>query len=154
MKILVVSDSHHQYSILERILHKEPDCEMIVHLGDGAEDLDFCLPYTAHKEIRRVLGNNDSIALGLQKEQVFTKEGVTVLACHGHRYNVYFGLQNLYFAAQNNNARVCLYGHTHVPKADETDGLLFLNPGAARDGRWALLHLENGSVKYELKSLA
>ena len=152
MKILVVSDSHQKQTNLEMILKKESDCDMIVHLGDGAEDLDFCLPLTAHKEVRRVLGNNDPIALGLQKEQVFEKEGVTLMACHGHKYNVYFGLGQLYFAAQANGARVCLYGHTHVQRADEVEDVLLLNPGAIMDQRYALLYIENGSVRYDLKT--
>ena len=152
MKILVVSDSHGSVTNLEHILNKENDCDMIVHLGDGADDLDFCLPYTAHKQIRRVRGNCDPAACGYLPEQVFTAEDVNVFACHGDRYSVYFGLQNLYFAAQSHNAGVCLYGHTHVQHADETDGLLLLNPGAVRDGRWALLYAGNGAYRYELKS--
>jgi putative phosphoesterase len=152
MKILVISDSHSRLTNLERILKKEADCDMIVHLGDGADDLDFCLPYTAHKQIRRVRGNCDSMNCGYLKEQVFTEENVTVFACHGDRYSVYFGLQNLYFAAQSKNARVCLYGHTHVQRADETQDVLLLNPGAVKDGRYALLYLENGSVRSELKT--
>ena len=151
MKILAVSDSHERTNNLEHILHKENDCDMIIHLGDGAQDLDFCLPYTAHKQIWRIRGNNDPAACGYRAEHVLEIEGVTVFACHGHRYHVYYGLQSLSFAAMSNNARLCLYGHTHIQKAEEADGILFLNPGAVQDNRYALLQIEDGSVQYELK---
>lgn len=151
MKILILSDSHGRTVHLEHILKKEADCDMIVHLGDGAEDLDFCLPYTAHKQVWRVKGNCDPFACGFQESHVITAEGVTFFACHGHRYNAHLGLQNLYYAALSSSANVCLYGHTHVQKADTTDGILFLNPGAVKDGRYALLFAENGNIRYELK---
>ena len=151
MKILVVSESHQQTTNLEHILKKEADAEAVIHLGDGAEDLDFCLPMTAHKKIWRVRGNCDPLACGFKEEQIFDMEGVTLFACHGHKYNVYYGLHSLYFAGLSHNAKVCLYGHTHVQKADETEGILFLNPGAVKDHRYALLQIEDGSVQYELK---
>ncbi len=151
MKILVVSDSHQQTANLEHILKKEADAEAVIHLGDGAEDLDFCLPMTAHKKIWRVRGNCDPLACGFKEEQIFDMEGVTLFACHGHKYNVYYGLHSLYFAGLSHNAKVCLYGHTHVQKADETEGILFLNPGTVKDHRYALLFIENGDIEFELK---
>ena len=153
MKILVLSDSHQKTATLEHILKKEAaGCDMIVHLGDGAEDLDFCLQYTDHKEIRRVRGNNDPIACGYRDEQVLNTDGLTVFICHGHRYAVYFGLTMLSCAADEKNADICLYGHTHAQKAEVAGGTLFMNPGAVMHGQYALLFIENVEYRYELKT--
>jgi putative phosphoesterase len=151
MKILVVSDSHQQTANLEHILKKEADAEAVILFRDGAEGRDVCLRMTPRKQIWRVRGNCDPLACGFKEEQIFDMEGVKLFACHGHKYNVYYGLHSLYFAGLSHNAKVCLYGHTHVQKADETEGILFLNPGTVKDHRYALLFIENGDIEFELK---
>ncbi len=153
MKLLALSDSHGAAGRLQAILQRETEVDGIVHLGDGAGDMARFLAFTVGKPVWIARGNCDRAADGLAEQHVFTEAGVTVLACHGHRYNVKTGLLALYFAAVQAQAKLCLYGHTHVQKAETYEGVTLLNPGAVMNGRYAVVTLENGAVTYALKSL-
>jgi predicted phosphodiesterase len=56
-------------------------------------------------------------------------------------------------------ARVIVFGHSHVPWLEDEGGLLLLNPGSPTDKRrqpdltFALLRAEDGEVEAEIKSL-
>ena len=56
-------------------------------------------------------------------------------------------------------ARVVVFGHSHIPWLDDEDGLLLLNPGSPTDKRrqpdytLALLHVAYGSVRAEIVTL-
>ena len=58
-------------------------------------------------------------------------EGTKVLALHGHRFEVSYDLYALSAYARSVNAKLCLYGHTHVPNTEYIYGIWFLNPGSA-----------------------
>lgn len=60
-----------------------------------------------------------------------TFEGVRIFGTHGHRYGVKQGLLRFSLAAQEQQAQVALFGHTHIPYCRQEDGLWLLNPGAA-----------------------
>jgi uncharacterized protein len=53
-------------------------------------------------------------------------------------------------------ARVIVFGHSHVPFLEDEDGLLLLNPGSPTDKRrqpehtFALLRVEEGEVRAEI----
>ena len=49
---------------------------------------------------------------------------------HGHRYGVKQGLLRFSLAAQEQQAQVALFGHTHIPYCRQEGGLWLLNPGA------------------------
>ena len=67
--------------------------------------------------------------------------GLDVLMAHGNGYHVKRGLETLNWRAREAKARVVCFGHTHQPVAEWHHGVLMLNPGALRDGRYALLHI-------------
>jgi uncharacterized protein len=56
-------------------------------------------------------------------------------------------------------ARVVVFGHSHIPWLDDEDGLLLLNPGSPTDRRrqphhtFALLRAEGGEVAAEILTL-
>ena len=133
--------------MLQKILCKENDADMIVHLGDGAGDMARFLHFTVGKSVIYVRGNCDDRSLGLTEEQVFEAGGLRVLACHGHRFHVKSDLLGLYYEAKSKNASLCLYGHTHVPALDETDGVTMLNPGAAYFGRYAVITVTDAAFE-------
>ena len=58
---------------------------------------------------------------------------------HGHLYNVIFGMDRLYYLAKENNCNLVLYGHTHIQKMEEHDGIIFLNPGSVLDNNYAIV---------------
>ena len=59
-----------------------------------------------------------------------TFEGVRIFGTHGHRYGVKQGLIRFSLAAQEQQAQVALFGHTHIPYCRQEGGLWLLNPGA------------------------
>ena len=57
-------------------------------------------------------------------------------------------------------ARVVVFGHSHIPFLEDEDGLMLLNPGSPTDKRrqpeytFALLTVENGAPHAEMVALA
>ena len=154
MKILVLSDSHGAVDCLEAAVEREkPD--FILHLGDHIRDAQklqqryFYIPQAA------VVGNCDFGAPG-PAQYIDLWDGVRIFACHGHRYNVKQSLLPLYYAAQEQGADVCLFGHTHRALCETEHGILLLNPGACggRQPRYAVLTIENGKPVGVLRTLA
>ena len=152
MKILVISDSHGHTSSLEMILNKERDCDMIIHLGDGADDMGPLIRYTAGKPVYLIRGNND-FGLNIADRQVIKAQDVTIFACHGHRLYVKYGLEKLYFEGMKENARLCLYGHTHYQALEEFNGITLMNPGAVANKRYAIAEIDGSAFTVFLKSL-
>jgi len=153
MKILVLSDSHGDEAFLEMILRRERNCDMIIHLGDGADDLIMHLPYTANKQIWLTKGNCDPAAYGYSEKHIIRADNKTLLACHGHRFGVKTGLDALYFEGLKENADVCLFGHTHIACMEYSNGMLMFNPGAVKNGRYGTITIKNGEITPELKSI-
>ena len=62
IKILVLSDSHGLENYVYSIVAENMDCDIIIHLGDGAyKDMDLLgeLPGYSDKKVYRVRGNCD-----------------------------------------------------------------------------------------------
>ena len=152
MKLLVLSDSHGQESSLEMVLRREQNCDMIVHLGDGVDDMNLLLRYTVGKPIWLTRGNND-FGLAIADSHVIKIADVTVFACHGHRLQVKLGLERLYLEGLKENAQLCLYGHTHYQTVEEYNGITLLNPGAIMNRRYAVVDIQGKSIVPTLKHI-
>jgi hypothetical protein len=56
-------------------------------------------------------------------------------------------------------ARIVVFGHSHIPWLEDEDGLMLLNPGSPTDRRrapdhtFALLHVEAGGIRAEVLAL-
>lgn len=138
MRIIVLSDTHGNFSALERVISRNTDADWIFHLGDGERELDRYItanPMIAPKIIH-VAGNCDFNSLS---HDVFTLPVMEhkVLATHGYQYGVKSSLERLKALARTNGCDIVLYGHTHVRFQSYEDGLWIMNPGSAscpRDG--------------------
>lgn len=153
MKLLIVSDSHGYLFNLEQILQRERDADVIIHLGDGGDDLAVMAEYTQGKPVYICRGNCDSAVYGFPDSVQLTLEGMTVFACHGHRYGVKYGLHKLYYAAKEAGAQLCLFGHTHQPFSDFEKDFFLVNPGPAAGGCYAVAELADGAVRTVNKTL-
>lgn len=133
--ILIFSDYHKKEDkVLELINKYKP--EYILCCGDGESELDFYL----NNHIISVKGNCDYIDLPLVK--IVEIDRKKILITHGHLYDVYFDIFKLYLLAKENNCEIVLYGHTHNQILEEYEGVTFINPGALKDDRYALI--DNG----------
>lgn len=140
-RIVAVSDSHGMESALCRTLaaaFARGPVDAAVFLGDGAEEWarvsNELLRAHPGLLVFGVKGNNDWCA-NLPPFQTFRMGGVCFALCHGHRQQVKYGLDRLYFFALEQEARVVLYGHTHESNVMTERGITFVNPGAV-SGYW------------------
>ena len=150
MKVFVFSDSHGSYSDLARILNREnPD--LAVHLGDHADDA-FFLSKETDIPVLWVSGNCDPFS-NAPTTHTAELEGHKVYLCHGHTHHVKSSLLQLYYAALERGATLALFGHTHA-RCDETcDGVRLINPGAAKDGSFAVLTVTKDLITCEFRTL-
>src|SRR6202046_5186669 len=146
----VISDTH---GLLRReALDALRGSDEIIHAGDvGApeilDQLRDIAPMTA------VRGNVDKGAWAgeLPETDVLESGGILIYVLHD--------LQQLDLKPQAAGFAVVVSGHSHVPKQEMRDGVLYFNPGSAGPRRFKLpvsigkLVVENGSVRSEIVTL-
>ncbi len=126
--------------------------DRILHAGDVGtpgilEALTQIAPVTA------VRGNVDTEPWGraLPETEVVEAGGVSVFMLHS--------LGQLDLKPEAAGFRVVVYGHSHQPKIEEKNGVLYFNPGSAGPRRFNLsvsvgkLRIEAGEVRAELLEL-
>ena len=140
-KLLILSDSHNSTGAVERILHAESDATAVIFLGDGLRDLEEALTFYPKMKVYAVAGNCDFGAL----------EQTIAFYTHGHMYGVKYDLDTLTDAAEARGAEVALFGHTHVPVAEQHGSVFLFNPGSC--GRcytgpntYGILTLDKGRI--------
>ncbi len=180
MKILAVSDSHNGYTF-GGFFDKTKNADIVVHLGDGDRDKADLAAVLMHKRAEHLTvltdrflpdtaagvgslmhnipfyalrGNCDFSGL---PEVIFQAGNFNVLALHGDRFFVKSDLSYLRRYAENKNADIVLYGHSHIPSIDWLDGRLFVNPGSLcrpRDGykpTYCVIDIDGDKIYPELK---
>lgn len=138
MRIIVLSDTHGNYSALEKILLRNADADWFIHLGDGERELDrFKISNPVfERKIIQVAGNCDYNCMSHDQFILPVTDG-KIFATHGHLYGVKSSLEPLKKTALQNGCNIVLYGHTHERFIKYEDGLYIMNPGSAscpRDG--------------------
>ena len=154
MKVLVFSDSHGALTLAEEMLNKEKDCSLVFFLGDGIEEAEKLKERYKDKKFILVKGNNDWYSQ-VDTEAYKYIEGLTIMSCHGHKFNVRFALRDLLMSAQAVRANIALYGHTHKSGMynDPVTGVCAINPGALCEGKYAVLTVEKGSFDIDFKGI-
>ena len=138
MRVIVISDTHGNYSALEKVLMRNTDADWFIHLGDGERELDRFV--TSHPELSQkiihVAGNCDYNSLS-PDYFVLPVIGHNILATHGHLYGVRSSMERLKMLARANKCDIILFGHTHERFEHTEEGIRIMNPGSAscpRDG--------------------
>lgn len=156
-RIGVLSDTHipkRAPRVPDAVLRYFEDVELIVHAGDLSW-LSVVHQLEAYAPVVAVQGNVEMAdvieKLPLKREIVVGGCAIGVVHMLGdrqyHRRNA-----RREFAT----ARVVVFGHSHIPYAEDADGLLLLNPGSATDRRTqpycslALLTITNGEPSAEI----
>jgi putative phosphoesterase len=127
-------------------------CDFIVHAGDVGdasilEQLDAIAPLTV------VRGNNDTEAWGhgLPERELIRIGELFVYVLHD--------LSHLRKDDVWQQAQVVVSGHSHKPRIERRDGVLFVNPGSCGPRRFKLpisvaeLHVSGGTVEARLVEL-
>ncbi len=156
MKILVISDTHKNTTMLRKALDTHPEIEHVFHLGDLTDDVEQVKGDYPDKTFCCVCGNNDfgsqHAPTGLCK-----LNGRTIYYTHGHLQRVHSNLSGLLAEAKRYGADIALFGHTHVAFSQEIDGVHLFNPGSAsrpREGEKSYGIIELGDeILFVFKSL-
>jgi len=144
-KILVVSDSHGNYTRLNKIIKKEYPFDYIVHCGDGVTDL-FQAEVPSDAKVLRVTGNVD-LGRGLDLERVQIEEinGKRIMVTHGDIFSVQNGFDMLINQGKREGADIIFFGHTHIEYLFGNSPVLF-NPGAANHGQYGVVTIGDDVV--------
>ena len=146
MRILVVSDTHRDFESLREAVLEQPQASVVIHLGDGEEEVGYVSALFPQKRFFSVRGNCDSASRN-PLENLLSSGSKRIYCTHGHTCGVKFGLGNLIARAREQKADIALYGHTHVPFTSYEDGLYVMNPGS-------LGHPREGGPTYGIIDLA
>jgi len=151
IRIGVISDTHGL--LRPEALAALRGSEHVIHAGDiGSpeilEQLAAIAPVTA------VRGNVDKGAWArkLPETEILEAGGISIYVLHD--------LERLDLKPEASGFAVVVFGHSHVPKQEERNGVLYFNPGSAGRKRFKLpvglgrLVVEGGKVRGELINLA
>ncbi|MBQ3419166.1 MAG: metallophosphoesterase [Erysipelotrichaceae bacterium] len=147
MKIVVCSDNHGNFDVINKILNLHPDADYYWHLGDSeAQNINQLKPFISVK------GNNDFF-IDLPLYRIIEINKYRFLLIHGTGLT-YFGYDNLVYKGLENNCNIILFGHTHTPLNEyikERDVYL-INPGSCHHNRnikyptYCIIYIDNDSL--------
>jgi putative phosphoesterase len=161
-RILVVSDTHipdFAKTIPEALVPALKQADLILHAGDvtSVAVLDQLAGYVT---VRAVIGNGDPVdqmvGWGATPTLELTIEGVQIAMIHdsGPREGRERRMRRRF-----PDARVVVFGHSHIPWNADVDGQLLFNPGSPTWKRrqpaptYGLLDVSGGHVRAEVISL-
>lgn len=142
MKIVVISDSHGNIDVLNKVLKDNPDADYYFHLGDSELEASELSPFLSIK------GNID-YDYSLPMDRVVDTKYGSIYLTHGHAYS---GDVNLIAkAAKMNDCSIALYGHTHIYLDETMDGIRVINPSSAtrsKDGQnsYVIIYLDDKGI--------
>jgi len=133
MRIGVVSDTHATSldQLPDRILTALAEVDLIIHTGDFvAKDVLDGLKRLG--EVKAVRGNMDSEELKqiLPEKELLVIEGRRIGITHGSGSP--YGIDDR-VGGMFEGVDIIVYGHSHHPQNEVKGGILFFNPGQARN---------------------
>lgn len=129
MRILVISDSHGRPDAVIEAVRRQPQASVVIHLGDGADDLEVAMGLYKEKRYVRLAGNNDYYSL-LPYDEEASFDHFNFFCTHGHTHGVKFSTEELELDCLSRGIDVLLYGHTHAAYTGYREGLYIMNPGS------------------------
>ena len=155
MKVLVISDSHGYISNARLAIEKNPGVEIIIHLGDYYKDAVRLSELYPNKRFEFVSGNCDANK-AISAEKVLEIENNIIFIAHGHNYSVKWNYKPILERAKSENAKLVLFGHTHIAAIDKIDNILLINPGSITQSRsnysesYAILDIYKNNIKSDV----
>ena len=132
MLIAVISDSHNNEKAINIIKEYINNADVLLFLGDGEEDIGK-IKESFKGEVYAVNGNCDMYSKN-PDELLLNFEGKKIFMCHGHKYNVKYSYNNIYYRGKELDADIVLFGHTHIPIIEVNDNMIMMNPGSISRG--------------------
>ena len=159
MKVLIVSDTHRKHENLEKVLEKEEDLDLFIHLGDVEGNEDY-IEQIAGCPVEFVSGNNDFFS-DLPREKEIHIGKYRVLLTHGHYYYVSLGIETIMEEGKAREVDIVMFGHTHRPVLEIKEDIVVLNPGSIsyprQEGKKATYMImeigQDGNASFEIRSV-
>ena len=130
MRIVVISDTHGNSFILQKILERhQPDASLVIFLGDGLREFEDVQTLYPGLKYCCVAGNCDFGSMVKRTDLVFA-DGRRILITHGDGFGIKSSTERLLKAARDNHADIALFGHTHCGMTQYADGIYLMNPGS------------------------
>lgn len=156
MNIMIVGDDH-GYDVFpiayDDAIKRFRNVDMLIHTGDSE-----CFDCEYYKnickcQVHMVRGNNDFSQI--PQECIVNVENIKMFVTHGHRYRVYSDIQTIAYAAQERNANIVIFGHTHHALHQKGNNIELINPGSLSGIRsfvksYAMLIIKNGETKVHI----
>lgn len=151
MRLLVISDTHKNSFIIDRIIRSQPEARHIFFLGDLVSDIEEFKTEYSDRTFHIVKGNCDGFC-PYPDYDIVKLENQNILFTHGHNFSVKYGKTRLLEFAKNCGCSIALYGHTHIPLVTYEDGIYLVNPGSAARPReskasYAVIDIVSGGIQ-------
>jgi uncharacterized protein len=154
----VIADTHmppRARTLPEGLIPHLQRADLILHAGD-LMDPTLLEELAAYAPTRAVRGNLDPPEAGLPETLEFEFGGARVAMIHdsGTKRGRRSRMQRRF-----PEARIVVFGHSHIPWLEDQDGLILLNPGSPTDRRrqpahtFALLRVEDSEVTADILAL-
>ncbi len=152
-RIVLISDVHGDFDIMERILESNQDADIKIFLGD------FQTNKLAEQELANkfdfvVRGNNDHY--GISDANLLTEvEGIRIFMTHGDAYftfKEYVSKNKLAKAAEKHGATLALHGHDHKASISTHGSVTVFNPGSPSYPRfgskaaYGIIEIDDGEI--------
>ena len=155
---VVIADTHiprRAKALPQGVLPHLERADLILHAGDLL-DPGLLEELAAYAPVKVVRGNLDPPDLDLPESLRFEFGGIRVAMIHdsGRKQGRRRRLRRRF-----PDARVVVFGHSHIPFLEDENGLMLLNPGSPTDKRrqprhtFALLRAEEGQARAEILPL-
>ena len=149
MRILIFSDSHTDISLCTSVITKI-GADMIIHAGDHAADAERLANIFPDIPVKYVKGNCD-FSSAPSELKIQLPDNKKIYVTHGHTYNVKSSYLPVELKAEEVNADMVVFGHTHIPYNLNTGRRIFLNPGSIKySGTFAVAELDNGKLSADI----
>jgi putative phosphoesterase len=136
MKVGILSDTHirKDRSLPRFVWETLEGVDTILHAGDIVsdgviEELSLIAPVVA------VRGNCDWLVENLPDQIVMDLGGIKVGLTHGHLGKGGSTPERAYNTFKNEQVRLVVFGHSHIPYKDFHNGILLFNPGSTTERR-------------------
>lgn len=128
MKILIMSDSHGLTEEIKQLIARhEDEVSKFIHCGDSE-----LMATEIERDNFIVVRGNCDLDSRLKNEHIFEYKDWRIFVNHGHEYNVRNDLHLLHYRAQEHDAHIVCFGHTHILHVEQLDNIFFINPGSIR----------------------
>lgn len=149
MKIVFVSDTHGNLSLLHEVALKEYDASVFFHLGDSECESEEINPFCSVK------GNCDSSLFHYPLARTFILPSGKKIFLRHHPYRSLKEYQSL----EKDGFSYFIHGHTHKRREEQIDSLIVYCPGSLdypRDGHYGsylVLEANENEEAFQFRSI-